>query len=408
MENQLVTIVNESGLEQTKAQAILENFSNYFELAADWERKASALVVTSIEQKAEMKMAREGRLFLKEKRIAIEKKRKELKEQSLREGKIIDSISNILKGLIEPIENDLEQKEKFAETHEAIRRAALKHDREVELFPFMDFVPAGIDFGVMDEENYQKIFSGAKIQFEARRIAEERAEAERIENERIEELRWERADAIRPYYQFFNDTGINLGKMSSDEFSSLLSELKQKKADYEAEEKRIREENERLQREKEEAEKVAAAERAKAEAERKSIEEKARKEREEIERKAAEERRKAEEARKAAEEKARIEREKIARELAEERAKAEAERKRVADELEAKRKAEEKAKKEAEAAARKAANAPDKEKLLAFVNSIRSVAIPEVKSSDAKKISKYIARSISTLCASITTMASDL
>jgi len=117
--NQLSTLVKESGLETTKAQFILDNFEGYFKIASEWEKKARTIVITDKDQKAEMKMAREGRLFLREKRIAIEKARKELKDQSLREGKAIDGIANVLKALIVPIEEYLDDQEKFVERKEA-------------------------------------------------------------------------------------------------------------------------------------------------------------------------------------------------------------------------------------------------------------------------------------------------
>ena len=50
MENGLVKLVNDSGLDKTKSQVLLENFSNYFEIASDWENKAKMLVITSVEQ----------------------------------------------------------------------------------------------------------------------------------------------------------------------------------------------------------------------------------------------------------------------------------------------------------------------------------------------------------------------
>ena len=81
MENGLTKLVTESGLDKTKSQVLLENFSDYFEIASDWENKASMLIVNNIEQKAEMKMAREGRLFLKEKRIAVEKNKEGIKRK---------------------------------------------------------------------------------------------------------------------------------------------------------------------------------------------------------------------------------------------------------------------------------------------------------------------------------------
>jgi len=131
-ENQLQTLVSQSGLEQSKAQVLLEKFSNYFVIAADWERKARAIIVTDESQTAEMAMARAGRLFLREKRIAVEKTRKDLKEQSLREGKAIDGLANVLKALIVPIENHLADQEHYAERMAEQRAAAARAEAEAE------------------------------------------------------------------------------------------------------------------------------------------------------------------------------------------------------------------------------------------------------------------------------------
>ena len=118
-ENKLEIIVRESGLEETKAQDMLNQFQDYFAIAAEWEAKAKVIAVTSEDQVADMAMARVGRLFLRDKRIAIEKTRKTMKEQSLREGKAIDGIANILKALIVPVEKYLDEQEHFVEIRDA-------------------------------------------------------------------------------------------------------------------------------------------------------------------------------------------------------------------------------------------------------------------------------------------------
>lgn len=115
MENQLEVLVKNSQLEKTKAQFLLDRFSHYFKMAAEWEVKARAINVTDESQKAEMKMARVGRLFLREERLNVEKSRKELKAEALREGKAIDGIANVLKALIEPLEEHLINQERFVE-----------------------------------------------------------------------------------------------------------------------------------------------------------------------------------------------------------------------------------------------------------------------------------------------------
>jgi len=150
MNNELQVIIKESGLEKTKANILLNNFKDYFDIASEWEIKSKEIVIKDESQTAEMEMARIGRLFLREKRIAIEKSRKELKEQSLREGKAIDGISNVLKALIIPIEEYLDKQEHFVEIREKAKAEVLRIEEE------------------------------------------ERIEKERLENERLEKIEQER------------------------------------------------------------------------------------------------------------------------------------------------------------------------------------------------------------------------
>lgn len=283
--NELAKVIETSGLDATKGQVLLEKFTDYFNIAADWERKAKALVITDVSQTTEMKMAREARLFLSKKRIDVEKTRKALKEDSLREGQTIDAIAKVLKNLIEPIEKDLEQKERFAEIKEAERKMALLAERTVKMQPYVADT-AIYPLADMAQEAFDELLAGTINAHNARIEAERKAEEARIAKEKAE-----------------------------------------------AEEReRIRIENERLKAEAIAKEKQMAAERAKAEAERKAFEEKVQKEKAE-----AEARLKAE---KAANDK--LQAEIKAKAEAEAKAKHEAEAK-AADELKAKKAAEQKA-----------------------------------------------------------------
>lgn len=191
-DNQFALVVKQSGLdvESPKAKALLEQFSDYFDIAADWEAKAKVIVVTDASQTGDMKMAREGRLFLREKRIAIEKKRKELKEQSLREGKAIDGMANILKALIVPIEEHLKKQEDFVE----IKRA----------------------------EEAERLRIEAEKKAEEECLAKEKAEAkerERIglENERLKKEAEEKERALQAERSEFEEERIKQEKMLADE-----------------------------------------------------------------------------------------------------------------------------------------------------------------------------------------------
>ena len=245
-ENQLAIIVKESGLETTKAKFILEKFQDYFGIAEEWEKKAKTLVVNNESQRAEMEMARTGRLFLKEKRVAIEKARKELKEQALREGKAIDGIANVLKALIVPIEEYLEQQERFVE----IRAEKAAEARRLE---------------------------GEKRKAEEERIAQEKAAIEqerlRVENEKL------KAEAQKKEREFLaerkkqNDILIAERTKAEEE---RMEVARKTKIESDKQAKKLTAEREKANAEREEAEEKARIlkekERVKLEAERKEKE----------------------------------------------------------------------------------------------------------------------------------------
>jgi len=183
-EKSLQVIVQESGIEETKAQYLLDNFQEYFAIAADWETKAKAIVVTDESQVAEMKMAREGRLFLRQKRIAVEKARKQLKEQALREGKAIDGIANVLKALIVPIEEYLDEQEHFVEIKQQAEEEARRLEAEKALREKEE-----AERKAKEEEQKRIVAENERLRKETearqRQLEKERAEAdERIRKER--------------------------------------------------------------------------------------------------------------------------------------------------------------------------------------------------------------------------------
>jgi hypothetical protein len=331
-----VVVVQESALAVESQQHLLTQYAPFFKKAQDLVEKAKALTVTDASQLTEMKMARVLRLGLREVRVEAEKKKKTLKEDILRQGRAIDGVLNVLKAIVEPIEEQLEQAEKFAEIQEAKRKADLKARREAEL-QALGVDTAAYQLDLMAEETYQQVLRTSQIIAKEKEEARQKAEADRIAREKAE-----------------------------------------------AEEReRIRQENERLKREAEERERKAAAER-------KRVEEERRKEREAAEAKAAE----AEAARKKLEDQHRKEREEMERKAAEEaaRVRAEAEakakkereaREKLEAQLKAAREAEEQKRRDAEEAARKAAAAPDKEKLLSFAATIRGLKVPALATNKA-------------------------
>ena len=313
---ELAVIVEQSGLEKTKAQTVLDAFTGFFSQASEWEAKTRDLVITDASQTAEMALARSGRLQLKEIRVAAEKTKKKLKENILVEGRFIDAIYNLIEGVTKPIENDLLEKEKFVERKEEARIAAITADRVARITQYGEIYAQSFDFALLSDEAFELALSNAKLAFEARAAAEAKAAEEAAKAE----------------------------------------------AEAAAERARIAEENIRLKVEAEKADAERKEREATIEAERAAAAEIVRKamEAEDMARKALQDKLDAE-----------------AKEKAEESRRAEAERI---------------AKAEAE---RKAAAAGDREKVLVFITALENVAVPEVKSTEAKGIIKAILSGIS-------------
>jgi hypothetical protein len=203
MNQEITKLLENSLIEKSKSDYIIEKFSEFTSIATEWNEKANAILVTDESQTDLMKQAREGRLLLKAKRIEIEKTRKSLKEQSLNEGRLIDSIAKNLTALVEPAEKHLELQERFAEIQEQKRKAELKAKRYELILPYAEVIdPETLQLDIITEEafvgilNYAKTTYYAKIEFE--RLAKieqeqkQKAEAQekenlRLENERLKE-----------------------------------------------------------------------------------------------------------------------------------------------------------------------------------------------------------------------------
>jgi hypothetical protein len=185
MSTELVKVIEESGVEQSTAAVLQESFLPFFEQAKQWKEKAATLVVTDASQVREMEMARQARLALKNIRVAADKKRKQLKEDSLRYGKAVQGVYNVIEYLITPIEQHLEEQERFVQIQEAKRRAELTASRQMDLQPFFEFAPPFTgSLGDLTDDDWSKLLQSAKMMHQSHLEEQARIEAERIEAER--------------------------------------------------------------------------------------------------------------------------------------------------------------------------------------------------------------------------------
>jgi hypothetical protein len=194
----LAVVVDEYGLSTTKAREIIDNFSDVFELADRWEQQARQIVVSDENDTHLMAAARALRLEIRERRLAVENKRKELKEDALREGRAIDGVANILKGIMQPLEKYLDQQEHYAEIMEKQREEERRRKAE-ELLREQERQEAEARAKAEEEERQRQIKEAEAARKEAEQKAAEEAEKRRAAEKKAEAEReaWREQEAKR-------------------------------------------------------------------------------------------------------------------------------------------------------------------------------------------------------------------
>lgn len=254
MSQKIDELIGTGVIEKTKGDYIKEKFQDFTQAIEEWSERANAIVVTEESQKELMAEAREGRLLLKAKRIEVEKVRKSLKEQSLNEGRLIDSVAKYLTSLIEPAEKHLELQEKFIEIQEQNKRIQLKAERTQLLQPYKDVIdPDSIQLDLITDEAFATILNGAKFAQENKKAEALRIEEERKETARKQNLFQERSLKLAEYRQFYfaEKDLILTTETDADAFEELMNNLVLRKNEYLIEQDKIAQENEKLKKQTE-------------------------------------------------------------------------------------------------------------------------------------------------------------
>jgi len=350
---QLEEIVKNSGLAIQEGEEIKKSYLPFLMQLSEAQSQASKINFQNPGDLDE-NIARELRLKTVKIRTGAEKLKDERKRMYLLRGNLEQASFNLIAASCKLTEEVFFNVEKAREIAEKKHKEELRKSRAEKLSPYTedaDLYP----LGEMSEQQFEDLYSGLRIAQENKQAAEKEAEEERIEKERIEKLHADRINSIRSLWQFMDtpQSCLHLGELTEGKWNDLIKSLNQKKADYEAEQERIRKENDRLARENEKKQKELEAEK-----------EKAKKEQEEKDGQIAKEKA---DAQREKEKREKLEAKIQAEKDAEKKAKQDAERKRKADE--------------------KAARlAPDKTKLLNFCQAINDLPRPEVKSIEAADI----------------------
>ncbi len=309
-----------------------------------------------IKDQPDVDQIRKARIELKNVRVAIEKRRKELKADSLEFGRNVDKVAKFLTAMVAPTEKALQDKEDaWKDAREQKRKEKLQ--KRLDALATVGASAPVIVVERLDDDAFANLLAKETEAFHA--------EQERIKKEAEEEARLKAEELAR----LAEEQRLAEEKRQAEEarLAEERRQLEEERARLKAEaDERQRQENERLR-----------VERERLEAQRKEQEERDRIQREEQERIAAENR-KLEEARllREQEERDRIELER--RKLEEDRLRLEREEQ---ERIDAKKRA------EAEEQERKRLEAirPDREKLLSVAAALRelSESMPTVETQEA-------------------------
>jgi len=284
--NELQLVLRDNNLVDESAKVLETSFAPLFQQAKEWKEKAMSIIVTSADQKEEMDLARTARLEIKKIRTDTEKTRKKLKEESLRRGKAIDGLANVIKFLIVPIEEHLEEQEKFVKIQEEKKKDDIEQERISLLTPFVGETTF-YDLRNMTEEGFNHLLKSSETAYNARIEAEKKAEEERIAQEKKDA---EERERIAKENEQLKKEAIKQAKKEEKEKKKRDKERAELNAKLEKERKERESKEKELQakadKERKEREKLEAEIKAKEEAEKRKKEEEERKEREEAEAKA--------------------------------------------------------------------------------------------------------------------------
>lgn len=296
---QMSRMIVDNNVDHRRGMAVLSDFAPLLRQAQEMIAESSTIVVTDPTQVSLMERAAEHRNAIRKVRTATEKVRVDLKSESLRTGKMIDGMANIVKGLCEQEEARLQEQADYARNIEKARMQAIAAERSAAL-QTLGCDPSAFQLDLMSEAAFEQLLAGQRLAKQQREEAARKAEEERIAKEQADREERERIKA------------------------------ENERLRREAQEREEKERTERAAREAEEARraKEQAEKDAQARAEREAAEAAARAERERLEAEARKER----EAREAAEaeanrakaEQARREEEERQRQAAAEKARQEA------------------------------------------------------------------------------------
>lgn len=238
------------GLTVEKQNELADRFNPFMETVNGLIATAATIKVESVADFEAMQLARTTRLSLKAVRVDVEKTRKDLKEASMREGKAIDGMANIIKYLIVPAEKQLQDHEDFVKKIEQERIDKIVADRTDTLSAL------GVDCSCFDLANMKgaafeslresSVIAYDKRQEEKRKEEQAAADAARKEKEDHERMRIENAK-LKAEQEAAAAREAEAEKKREEERAAAESKLKAEQEARQAAERKVEEAREKAE-----------------------------------------------------------------------------------------------------------------------------------------------------------------
>lgn len=191
----------------------LQKFNITDTTIAEWSDKFSVLTINGIEDKSGYEKVREARLFIKGRRVEVEKTSKLLKADALAFQRAVNEEEKRIVALLDPIETQLELKEQnFEAEKQKLRDELLRKEQERINARVALLMENGCSFngehyyigesGVMSLTNVKEYTDRKfdlildEVKLENIKIVEAKAEAERLQKEEAERLKAEREELL--------------------------------------------------------------------------------------------------------------------------------------------------------------------------------------------------------------------
>ena len=255
------------------------NISNQFkpmlDKMVDLENEFNEVIKLPIESPETQIKAKELRLKYVKVRTATKEIHQQQKAFYLNGGRFVDGWKNAQLFASQGKEERLEAIEKYLENIEKKKIDDLQISRAEMLNAYVeDLTSIRTELGYMDEDVFQAYLSAKKKSYEEKQEANRKAAEEQEKINRINELNHSRKESLIEFWQFMDEDekSSNYGIMSDKYFQGFLGSIRVRKDVFEEQQRKDKEERERLKAELaekklKEEERIQEEERKKKEAE---------------------------------------------------------------------------------------------------------------------------------------------